>query len=1088
MSKWLEEGPKWLDEPGDEFDQSIKAGTNTLGQIVGDSAFGEAARNLKSAAKKALDLDVQAGDMLVGFSADAVGKARNAAARFGMSGSRMSQKEIGQEAESAEDLGPFEWAKTPFASLRKVVTGKDSKEVVPVSQWIDSFAQGVEKRTNGKLTAEDVKFSLGAAFDVAGMAGLHAGALKIGERAAAQADFETKTKAAADQRAAAEEAKLDAESAALQGRAKAAPAINAAAREAKQQTFAERVEAQKAAEQSQGKWLEENPEFAPNGEEPAAPTPIEPSATSIQASPTIIGQPRPSLETALEKAKAGKNFDMTAEERVALRGLAENPQILDAEGKPPGVKASFGQAGGVDPKLLAGIAAVGGGAVAGAYLGEDLHSTVLGALAGALAGTRAGRGILVSPRMGLEKTLGLTSTRLGAISPALLRGARDMEQGVMKRTDQALDAAHPFVEQVSNMKPEEQAAVDNALLNGGELPDHIVPAYTQVHRLLDGLGRELKSLGRFKEGVSDYFPRMVKDIDGLKEAIGSDNAKGLDKALMDAQAKSAAPLTDVEQSVIINRWLAAPDRADFLPGYAKARRVGEITPELQKFYEKPTDSLVRYISGAISDIEKAKFFGKDLKNKMEGGKTFVDTEESIGALAQRLQSEGKLNSPAQVNELKSLLRSRFVGGEKSMAGPLQDVRNLSNLGLLGNAWSAATQVGDSLMTVYHQGMKPTYQALVQKVLGKEQLSPKELGIVNHVMEELSTQRMSGKALQAGLKYSAFQAIDQFAKGLGTNAALIKARNMVTTPKGLEHFREKWGEAYGDAFGQLAADLKEGKITDLTESYAFNELSNMQPISKLEMPQAYLDNPNGRLLYQMKTYMLKQADVVRRDVAQEIKKGNIARGVKNAALLAETYALANMPGDAIKAFLSGQNFDITGLGMVENILQTFGVNRYAADELRQGKVKQVLQDTVTPPAIQMAVDTVGGTDQALRYIPIIGRGVYDYLGGGNERKEISDRKRLPKDERPPLSPDAESFLKKKRDERAAKKISDVGDSPFAKKMAAMSAREEYRNQQRDEVAKEAFKRFGRKGLRDFLAEEEQAEIRRAQPRKRLREVM
>lgn len=1204
MAKWLDESAseeKWLDE-SDEFDQSVKAGTNTIWQTLGsvgsrwvdflagpidrvlkvtDAAFGGKGKTVE----KAGDLGIQAADMAVGFPADIAGKTRNATARFGMSGSSMSQKEIGQEAESAEDLGPgFEWMKAPFAALKKLTTGKEAKEVVPISEWIGHYADTLERSTGGHITAEDTKFALGAIFDLAGVAGVKAAAVNMAKRGVLKKAQADKLKAAEDAAAKTREA-AEAERPARE---------SAAAAEKARGEYEARRQSAQAAEAAQARWLEENPEFRPEEPVAAVETPIESSTASVQASPTIIGQPRPALETALEKAKAGELATMTAEERIALRGLEKNPQILDAEGKAPQPRGDFGQAGlahpellayiaaggtaaswianhpedaelmggaglaigaikgargegkinlreiaevepslapkaeaaerffgknevekeaweeyakgnrsdnlrqrgNIDPKLLAGMAAVGGGAAAGAMYGEDLRSTILGAIGGALVGTSAGRGMLATPRIAFNHYLGALSTRIENISPALSLRARNMEKGIMQRVDKSLDAVHPFVAAVRGLKGDEAKAVDRALLNEDfdALPAKVKEGYAPVRQLLSSIGSDLKGLGRFKEGVAEYFPRIVKDIDGLKEAIGAENARGLEKALLDAQAKKGDPLTDVEQSIIVNRYLAAPDKAGFLPGYAKGRKISEVTPELQPFYERPTDALVRYIAGAVDDIEKAKFFGKDLKNKTEGGKTYVDTKASVGELVQRLRTEGKIDGAKEL-ELRKLLQSRFEGGETQMSGPRQDIRNLSNLGLLGNYWSAATQIGDSIMSVYHHGMKPTYEALVQKATGKEALTAKELGVVNHVMEELSNQRTSGKLLQKGLQLSAFSAIDRFAKGLNVNASLVKNRNMVKTPKGAEHFAEKWQEAYGDDFPQLVRDLKEGKITDLTESLAFSELSNIQPISKLEMPQAYLDNPNGRLLYQMKTYMLKQADVVRRDVYKEIKSGNprrMAAGVKNAALLAGTYALANVPGDAIKAFLSGQDFDITGPGLMENILQTFGVNRYAADQLRQGRVKPVLQDMVTPPGVQMSVDVIGGDDRAARYIPLVGRGIYDYFLGGNERKEIADRKATPKDERKPLSPDAQEYQKRKREERKLRGVSNTDESSFAKKVQGMNAREAYRMQEREDLLRTAEKKLRRKLTRgeimDFLAAEEQAEIRRAMPQRRIREVM
>lgn len=769
------------------------------------------------------------------------------------------------------------------------------------------------------------------------------------------------------------------------------------------------------------------------------------------------------------------------------------------------------QRGSIDPKLLAAIAGIGGSAALGAYFGGDLRSAVFGGLAAALVGTGKGRAILKSPLQGIEHITGLVSTRLGNISQPLLRRAQEMERRTLQQTDKAMDAVHPFIEGLGKLPKAEQEIVARGLLNGDftSIPQHLRAPFARVQGLLSGLEGELRGLGRFAEGVTNYFPRLVKDLEGLKSALGQKMKTGIERVLAEAEAKSIREkgrgLSEVEQSIIVNRFIHAPAQASFLPGYARGRRVGEVTSKLQKFYVDPRESLLRYVSGAISDVQTAKFFGRDLAARAKGSKEFTDVDDSIGNLVQRETRAGKLK-PEQVGELTQLLRSRFVGGEKAMAGPLQDVRNLSNLGLLGNFWSAATQIGDSLMTVYHHGLVPTLKGVVQKVGGNSEVTPKQLGLVNHVAEELSGQRWSGKALQVGLKGSMFAAIDRFAKGLNINAALAKARRQAGSEGGMRELARKWEPFFGEEFPLLVEDLRVGRVTDRVESLLFGEISKAQPITKLEVPQAYLDHPNGRLLYQMKTYMLKQADIVRRDAYQEIKDGlarkqprRIMTGLKNLTALATIYAISNVPGDAVKSWLSGQDFEITGPGLVENLLQNFGFNRYATEKLKQGKIVETVQGVATPP-VQMFVDIAQGTEKALKYLPFVGRGIYDRFFGGNERKEIAEHQqkitkerkekqllpgeRLVDPDTPALSDKAKAFRKEQKEKRKAelaekygRQISDDFKGSFAERMASREWELEQKNDKRRELIKEAYKRWGKRGVRNFQAEEEQSELRK-----------
>lgn len=707
--------------------------------------------------------------------------------------------------------------------------------------------------------------------------------------------------------------------------------------------------------------------------------------------------------------------------------------------------ARRGQEGKADHRLLTAIGSVTGGAtiISLANPEDPLRGAIYGALAGGVLGTQAGRTALQTLVKSPDVALGAISTRLGNMAPELKHSMRTHELNVLQKIERINDQVLPFIQTLGNMPKQVQDTVANALLNGRMSVIEGIPqlrnTYRGVAQALSQIETELQGLGRFGEGLVGYFPRMVKDFEGLKKHLGQEHAKGLELALVEADAKMIRKhgrhLTDVEQSIVANRYLYKQDQTSFQPGYAKSRRIKEVTPELQQFYETPTDSLLRYISGAVNDIETARFFGRDLKVNKQGKKVYNNIDKSIGNLTARLMSEGKITSD-QAAELRDILKARFEYGDKGMHPALGAARNITNTALLGNVASMATQIGDSLMTVYHQGLVPTIQAVAQRVAGKQKMTPKQLGLINHIAEELSERGITGKALHNTMKWSGFHAVDMFAKGLNLNAGLIKNTKLAQTISGRKLLQERWGQAFGEEFPALLDDLKNKRVTDRVEQLQFAELSDAQPVSKAEMPEAYLRNPNGRILYQLKTYMLKQADIVRRDVYQNLASGKpslIMKGAKNAAALGAIYAAAGIPGDVIKDWLSGRDIDpFSTPQIVENVLQTFGVNRYAQAKLEKGQVTDFVQDLVTPPArvFEDLVKTIhsaagnGMTDwKGASYIPILGRPAYDRWLDGNVRKEIS-QKRLyntgrPVGDRQKLSPEARDYLKRKRDDRKRK---------------------------------------------------------------------
>jgi hypothetical protein len=63
----------------------------------------------------------------------------------------------------------------------------------------------------------------------------------------------------------------------------------------------------------------------------------------------------------------------------------------------------------------------------------------------------------------------------------------------------------------------DRAAVFAALGRAGS--PELVAAWKQTRGTLEALGRELKDLGKLKQPLEDYFPRIVTDHEGLLKAL-----------------------------------------------------------------------------------------------------------------------------------------------------------------------------------------------------------------------------------------------------------------------------------------------------------------------------------------------------------------------------------------------------------------------------------------------------------------------------------------------------------------------------------------------------------------------------------------
>jgi len=245
-------------------------------------------------------------------------------------------------------------------------SGRDEESAIDkmmgkAEELVSSSGETIAHKTGGAINSDDVKSVFHAAMALAGGKGLKEGMAKLAARA---------------------------------------PTVTADAMKSVPEV--ERAETYKAAQEA--KAPEAPAEMAGQGEQAAVQAAaaktklIEPKNLTLnpltgelsEAIPEMGKElPKPtSLERALDKAAAGKRFDLTAEERVALKGLDDAPlehPIIDEQGKVLRRGGRFDREGGsVDPKLLARLAAAGLGAWAGAYFDSDdqLTGAVMG---GALA-------------------------------------------------------------------------------------------------------------------------------------------------------------------------------------------------------------------------------------------------------------------------------------------------------------------------------------------------------------------------------------------------------------------------------------------------------------------------------------------------------------------------------------------------------------------------------------------------------------------------------------------------------------------------------------------------------------------------------
>lgn len=532
--------------------------------------------------------------------------------------------------------------------------------------------------------------------------------------------------------------------------------------------------------------------------------------------------------------------------------------------------------------------------------------------------------------------------------------------------------------------------------------------------ILNNLHKQLNEAGAKVKYRANYFPRKVKDYPGLREALGKEGNK-LD-GLLNKEARkqgfqSWRSLDDDDISIIINTFLSKKHAQAGTKklGLGQKRTVKTVDSELLgDFYYTAPESLNFYITSAVREIERRKFFGK--QNIVKGFDNKTDIKQTVGNLVRQEMELGRVSSDG-ADQLGMLLTTRFGPGEQATNKILATARDIQTVTLLAHPDSALFQLVDLGSSVYMNGVLNTIRSLVPAARKKTITSAEEFGILNNISAEINSHGGMAPFVDKFLRLSGFRGVDRFTKDTFIDAAYLKATQ--TAKKNPRKLAEKWGDILGDDMPKLINDLKTGKITDDVKFLLYNELAGVQPIDLSEMPELYLKNPNLRLLYSLKTFAVKQLNVVREQIVEEMVNGNYKTGFTNAARYVAIYGLiGGAVGTARDALLTKElRPEVFSDKALENLLAVAFLNRYTIERhLAQGKIGQYVEGIATPAILNIG-DDIGSAavkaagiaiqdeetnpevfKKAMTKLPVLGKLYYNWFLGGAERRIERDRKK------------------------------------------------------------------------------------------------
>lgn len=628
------------------------------------------------------------------------------------------------------------------------------------------------------------------------------------------------------------------------------------------------------------------------------------------------------------------------------------------------------------------------------------------------------------------KLIGTLRGNLHAESPILAERLVDMDARAMVRYGNSQQILKPFADRFSQLPNAVQERIGLALANSDtraanalfrrfdpELEKLWKPVADEIARYAD----DLPLVGIKINAIKDYVPRFLRDPSKVRAKLTGDQRSVFDQAIAERSKALKRALTPNEEVMIISEVLsgrkvrysngkviissAAPTKPGSSSSFQR-RVINKLDSNLYKEYDNLLTSLDKYFRHTSSAIEEARFFGA-AKSKAS---PLIDIDSSIQRLIQAERQAGKLNQTQQ-DRVRDLIKTRFEYMRKGVNPFLSGARDLNYMTTIGDPIATLTQLHDVIgLTSYHNGIINT----VKTILSGGKIKVDQVGIEDVLATEMMTTRQfTSQALDLVLSMTGFKMVDRFGKSVLMTGALRNAEKLARSAKGIEKLRRKYGVSYGKDFDQFITDLQARTVSDLTKRYALMELMRRQPISASQMPEVALKNEAWRFATQLKSYALKQLDIIRDDVIAEIKAGNIKEGTKNLA----AYGIIMMGSGAtiqeVKDFFLGRGFnaeDIVNENLTDNFLKFMMTSEYTLRSIEQyGKTGEALLD-MFGGGFNVLVDNLNavGTDIATAFnedkeltkenskmlarAPVFGRFWYTFLGGGLEKWEEREWKK------------------------------------------------------------------------------------------------
>lgn len=374
-----------------------------------------------------------------------------------------------------------------------------------------------------------------------------------------------------------------------------------------------------------------------------------------------------------------------------------------------------------------------------------------------------------------------------------------------------------------------------------------------------------------------YFPsQMLAETNrasvfvrrGMPRRAVDENMKQVQRGKLESPSEALA----YESPLVVMRDKLVAD--DAVIQMHKAFKLQNNSNRLVKESAEKTEVPVVDEKKVASVIKKRK---QTVQNEIENG------EAAFSQLRTSLKDAGA--SEGAIYAADDLMRSFVVRGIQAPNNWLANMRKAAYMGTIGNPYSAILNFGDTANTVVNFGADNTALAIKEYFKrGGYTFGVKDVGLLQQATGEFiregskGWQRRFDKLSDVTFQSSGFRGADRAGKSLTLTTAVKRGQQKVLDGSLDTEYAWLFNR---NEMARLKSDLINSRRTQRVKEFAAAELGKLQPSDMAQMPKWYIDHPNGRLLYMLRTFGIKQLQQIDRLVVEQAKQGNRKEAIKNA---------------------------------------------------------------------------------------------------------------------------------------------------------------------------------------------------------------